>query len=325
MNMRIRPVATFFLCFICMPIGVASAQPTPSPALLVGEKSGAQLAIVDPSTLEVVVHVPANDNPHEVATDGEYAYVSNAGALAITVIDLERQKQVEGIDLRPMGAIHGLWMADGKLYFANEGARTIGRYDPEVQQIDWVLGTGQPQSHMLVVSEDASQIFATSMRPGSVSIIERTSGNWEITVIPTGPRAEGLDLSPDGQELWVTNVEERTISVIDVDAKEVVETIALPTTFSNRLRFTPDGRHVFVSDLQGDELLVLDATTREEVKRIDVGGGTEGLMMDPDGTRAFVAVSPMNKVAVIDLETLAVTGEITGLNNPDGMAWVESR
>lgn len=323
--MSIRPVVAFLLGLVCLSIGTASAQSTPSPALLVGEKSGAQLAIVDPSTLEVVAQVPANDQPHEVATDGEYAYVSNAGALAITVIDLEAQQQVDGIDLRPLSPIHGLWMADGKLYFANEGARTIGRYDPATEKIDWVLGTGQPQSHMLMVSEDASQIFATSMRPGSVSIIERASGNWDITVIPTGPRAEGLDLSPDGQELWVTNVEEGTISVIDVDAKEMVDTITLPTSFSNRLRFTPDGQYVFVSDLQGDELLVLDADTREEVERIDVGGGTEGLMMDPDGTRAFAAVSPRNKVAVIDLETLTVTGEITGLNNPDGMAWVEAQ
>ena len=68
-------------------------------------------------------------------------------------------------------------------------------------------------------------------------------------------------------------------------------------------------------------MLVLDATTRTEIKRIDVGGGTEGLLMAPDGKRAFVAVSTANKVAVIELDTLEIVGEIHGLNNPDGMAW----
>src|SRR5690625_2158218 len=52
--------------------------PTPSPALLVGEKGAARIAIVNPETLEIVAHVPANPNPHEIATDGAYAYVSNS-------------------------------------------------------------------------------------------------------------------------------------------------------------------------------------------------------------------------------------------------------
>lgn len=299
-------------------------KPTPSPALLVGEKSGARMAIVDPETLEIVAQVPANPNPHEIATDGTYAYVSNSGASSITVIDLESQQQVEGIDMRPLSPTHGLWVAQGKLYFASEQSRAIGCYNPESGEIEWVLGTGQWASHMLMLDESANRIFATSMSPGSASIIERTDDGreWEITVIPTGPRAEGLDLSPDGRELWVTNVNESTISVIDTEAKQEVEKIPLPTNFSNRLKFTPDGRYVIVAELQGDRVLVLDAHTRKEVKRIDVGGGTEGIQMAPDGSRVFIAVSPENKVAVIDLDTLEVVGEIHGFINPDGMAWV---
>lgn len=311
--------------------GSANAQtaappetPTPTPALLVGEKSGARMAIVDPETLEIVAQVPANPNPHEIATDGQYAYVSNSGAGSITVIDLENQRQVESIDMSPLSPIHGLWVTQGKLYFANEQSRTISCYNPATGEIEWVLGTGQWASHMLMLDESGDRIFTTSMSPGSVSIIERVEGGreWDITVIPTGPRAEGLDLSPDGRELWVTNVNESTISVIDTEARQEVEKIPLPTNFSNRLKFTPDGRYVIVAELQGDSVLILDAETREEVKRIDVGGGTEGIQVDPDGSRAFIAVSPENKVAVIDLNTLEVTGEIHGFINPDGMAWV---
>jgi YVTN family beta-propeller protein len=301
------------------------SQNTPSPALLVGEKSGALLAIVDPVTLEIVARVPANPNPHEVATDGRYAYVTNSGAEKITVIDLMTQSQVEGIDLNPLSSIHGIWMAGGNIYFANERSRTIARYHPESEGIDWVLGTGQKRSHMLMVSEDESTIFATNMDPGSVSIIEynEDDSDWDITVIETGARAEGLDLSPDGSELWVTNVYDSTISVIDTETKRVVSTIDLPTNFSNRLKFTPDGKYVFVAELRGTELLILDAVTRESVKRIDVGGGSEGMQMSPQGDRAFIAVSTINTVAVIDLETLEVSATIEGFNNPDGMTWVD--
>lgn len=301
-------------------------QTTPNPALLVGEKSGAMLAIVDPASMTIVAQVPANEHPHEVATHGQYAYVSNSGAKKITVIDLKAQEQVAGIELSPMSAIHSLVMADGKLYFAHEASRAISRYDPATKTIDQVLGTGIPSMHMIAVPGNGTMMFGTSMSAGVAAIIENVpSRGWEITKIPTGPRAEGLDVSPDGRELWVTNVNDSTISVIDIASKKEIDSIEMPTTFSNRVKFTLDGRYAFLPDLRGDHVIVLDARTRAEVKRIDVGGGSEGLLMTPDGTRAFIAVSRANKVVAVDLSTLEIVGDIPGLINPDGMAWAESR
>jgi YVTN family beta-propeller protein len=43
--------------------------------------------------------------------------------------------------------------------------------------------------------------------------------------------------------------------------------------------------------------------------------------MDPAGGRVFVACSPDNYIAVIDLKTLAVTGHIDVGGQPDGLAW----
>ena len=326
MNPYLRRTTLLLLVLIALPTGKTQAQTTPNPALLVGEKSGDLLSIVDPSTLEIVARVPANSNPHEVATDGRYAYVSNTRADAITVINLAEQRQVTGIDLRPMGEIHSLVMAHGHLYFANQTARTISRYNPATQEIDWVLGTGIPNVHMLAVSPDARRIFFTSTSAGVTGIIEQAdNGAWSkpINLIQTGPRAEGLDLSPDGKALWVTNVNDSTLSIIDVATRQEIGKIEMPTTFSNRVKFTPDGRYAFVSELRGNELVVYDAATQHVAKRIDVGGGSEGIQMSPDGTRAFVAVSTAGKVVVIDLASLQITGEIKGFNNPDGMAWAE--
>src|SRR5260370_9573135 len=54
---------------------------TPSLALLVLEKSDNTLAIVDPSSLNIVGRVPSGPDPHEVESspDGKYAYISNYG------------------------------------------------------------------------------------------------------------------------------------------------------------------------------------------------------------------------------------------------------
>ena len=48
----------------------------------------------------------------------------------------------------------------------------------------------------------------------------------------------------------------------------------------------------------------------------------EGILITPDGSRAFVAVNGDNNVAVIDLKTWQVTSRIQTGVGPDGMAWI---
>ena len=67
--------------------------------------------------------------------------------------------------------------------------------------------------------------------------------------------------------------------------------------------------------------MVIDATTRKEVKHLSLGGGAAGILIGPDGSRAYVAVSTSDKVAIIDLKTLEVTGQISAGKQPDGLAW----
>jgi YVTN family beta-propeller protein len=47
--------------------------------------------------------------------------------------------------------------------------------------------------------------------------------------------------------------------------------------------------------------------------------------MNPDGSKAYVACSPDDYVAVIDLKTLEVVGHIDAGGEPDGLAWAVRR
>jgi YVTN family beta-propeller protein len=136
-------------------------------------------------------------------------------------------------------------------------------------------------------------------------------------VIPVGHGSEGFDVSPDGKEAWVANAGDGTISVIDLGIKGVVATIDAHVPGANRLKFTPDGRHVLVT---AGTLVVLDAATRTVIKRLADVHGTGGILMQPDGTRAYVACSPDGYVAVIDLATLEMIGHVA-IAGPDGLAW----
>ena len=338
----LQSICYLFVTFIAT---VAFAQ-TPSTTLLILAKSDNTVAIVDPATLKVLARIPAGPDPHEIiaSEDGKLAYISNYGGVdstlnTISVVDLLKRKALPPINLGALHSTHGLDFASGKLYFTAETNKVIGRYDPATKRVDWILGTGQDRTHMIMVTKDHKDIITSNVNSATISMIEYVepaSGGtrppqgaprktWEVTNIPAGNGVEGFDVSPDGKEIWAANARDATVTIIDIATRKVVQTLPIPVKFANRLKFTPDGRRVLISGLgagSGDtSLVVMDASARKEVKQLKLGGGAAGILMAPDGSRAFVAVSSADKVAVVDLTTLEVVGEISAGKQPDGMAW----
>jgi DNA-binding beta-propeller fold protein YncE len=308
--------------------GSAAAQ-VPSPALLVLNKEGS-LAIVDPASRKVLGAVRTGDTPHEVAasSDGQLAFVANYGGSTpgntISAIDLAARKELRRVDLGSLRRPHGLAFAGGKLYFTAEVNKLIGRYDPAANRIDWLLGTGQSTTHMIMVSPDLIRIYTANIGSDSITIIEAAGvENWNETAIPVGKGPEGFDVSPDGKQLWAAHSRDGGVSVIDIHAKRVVRTFSVQTRRSNRLKFTPDGRLVLISDLDAGELLVLERDTCKELKRMKLGHNPAGILITPDSARAYVAVTGDNEVAEIDLKTLELAARIKTGTGPDGMAWVK--
>ena len=336
---------------------------TPKPALLVLEKDDNTLAIVDPASLKIVGRVPAGPDPHEVASspDGKLAYISNYGGSdsafhTISVVDLTAQKALPPIDLGVLHSPHGLVFAGGELYFTAETDKVAGRYDPATQTIDWLIGTGQDRTHMIVVSATLDRVFTSNVSSGTISIIEQVSApmpgfgppppggpvgsappgpppggrrkTWRVTNVPAGRGSEGFDLSPDGREIWAANAQDGTVTIIDVATKKATQTFPIPVR-GNRLKFTPDGERVLVSGgpsgSSGANLVILDAVSHKEVRRFDFGGGSAGILVVPDGSRAYVAVSGKDKVAVVDLKRLEIDGYIATGRGPDGLAWAERK
>ncbi len=308
----------------------AAAAQIPSPALLVLNKEGT-LAMVDPATKKVIGVVRTGESPHEVvaSSDGKLAFVSNYGTgsepgSTISVIDLPAQKELRRLDLGSLRRPHGLAFSGGKLYFTAEANKIIGRYDPATNQIDWLLGTGQNTTHMVELSKDGRLIFTANIGSDSISVIEPAGVmNWNQTVIPVGKGPEGFDITPDGTQLWAANSRSGNVSVIDIATRRVVHTFSVQTKRSNRLKFTPDGRLVLISDLDAGELLILERDTRKELKRMKLGKQLAGILITPDGAKAYVAVTGDDNVAVIDLKTLELADRIQTGTGPDGMAWIQ--
>jgi len=351
------PLFILLFVFTCSGTALLNAADTPSPALLVLSKGDHALFIVNPTTLTIAGQAPSGPDPHEVIADddGKIAYISNYGGGSyntITPVDLVTQKALPVIDLGPLRGPHGLTFVGGKLWFTAEGAKVVGSYDPATKKIDWVLGTGQDRTHMIYVFPDLKRIVTSNVSSATMTFIEKVTnpgrgfgpgpggppppppGNanagrppgpppadWTETIVPVGRGAEGFDVSPGGKEIWAANAQDGTISIIDVAGKKVIRTLDANVRGANRLKFTPDGKLVFVSTLAGPDLAIFDAATRQNVKRVKIGHGAAGILMQPDGLRAYVACTPDDYVAVIDLRSLEMIGKISAGKQPDGLAW----
>jgi len=333
---------------IALLVGLAMAAPrAQSPAagrMLVLSKGDLTLSVIDPVTLKILGKVPSGPDPHEVAAsaDGRTAYISNYGAgrggfNTLTVADIVNFTPKPAIDLGPLRGPHGMFQAGGKIYFTAEVAKSIGRVDPATNKVDWAIGTGQDISHMVVVAPDLRRLFTVNVQSASASIIERAVGragrfapaaddDWTITSIKVGEPSddfEGFDVSPDGREIWTASPRGK-IAIVDAQGKKLAAAFDAPVAGANRVKFTPDGKRVLVSLLSAPagssgNIVVFDAATRAVIKRIDAGGGVGGILMQPDGARAYG--SARTGVVVIDLKTYEVVGRVNVGPNPDGVAW----
>ncbi|MGO9436897.1 MAG: YncE family protein [Terracidiphilus sp.] len=155
--------------------------------LLVAQKGDDSLAIVDPAAGKVLGSVAEGGvTGHEViaSPDGRTAYVpiyGNSGVgrpgtdgAKIVAVDIASQKVVGAVDfdhgVRPHCPLIG--PKDGLLYVTTELDKSITIIDPKTLKIVGSIPTGQPESHMLVLSHDGRRGYTANVGPGTVSVLD---------------------------------------------------------------------------------------------------------------------------------------------------------
>ncbi len=325
-----------------------SPTPTPRPSndvLVVVNKSDNSLSILDASTGKLKWTAPIESGPHEVEVlaDGKTVAVSDYGRAGspgriVSLVDLATGKVNSRVDLGEGARPHGLVaLKDGRLLVTAEGKKELAVVDPKTARVTVRIPTGHELSHMVAASPDGKTAYVTSLRSGLVTVIDLPGGKV-VGDVPTGKGAEGVDVTPDGREVWVVNREANTISVVDAKTAKVVATIKA-AAFPIRVRITPDGRRALVSFTGSGDVGVFDVATRAEIKRIPLGrdavAGSNarvfqkkfgaspapvGLLVAPDGKRAWVAATHADVVVVLDLDGLRVIDAWTTGKEPDGLA-----
>ena len=131
-----------------------------------------------------------------------------------------------------------------------------------------------------------------------------------VQQIKVGVEPEGITASPDGR--WIISASETTNMVHWIDAKthKVVEN-TLVDARPRAVSFTADSQQLWVTSEMAGTVQVLDANTKQLIKNIKltVDGVTAdkvqpvGVVIDNNRKRAYIALGPANRVAVLNAQT----------------------
>ena len=333
---RILALAALALCS-----AAASGQ-----TLVVLNKAEASASLIDLSSGAVVATLPTGIGPHEAAPspDGTRVLATNYGTReapgsSLTLIDVADASVVKTIDLSPYERPHGVrWLADGRRAVVTaESNKALLVVDVDEGRVINEIDTGQEISHMVAVTPDGSLAFVTNIGSGSTTVIDLLRGT-RIGNIETGEGAEGVDVTPDGREAWVTNRAANTVTILDTNTLEIKRT--LPSAdFPIRATITADGEYVLVSHARSADVAVFDANSGDVLRRISLQQGEVdlqgklfgdmfgdssipiGVVVDPSGERAWVALAGSDLVAELDMDSWTISRALTAGREPDGMAY----
>lgn len=319
--------APFFLTtFLVLLLGGALAIYGPGvddPVLLIANKNGASLYVVDPASGQVTDSVPTGQGPHEVAAAPKTrrAFVANYGDGTISVIDVDDPKETDRWRLEATQRPHGIAVGpeEERVYVTAEDRQAVLELDAASGAVRRTFETNQEVTHMLALTPGASSLFATSIGSGTTSKIDLASGEVGPHV-ETGDGAEGVAVSPDGEAVWVTNRTDDTVSILDAASASVVDSLAVDG-FPIRVAFSPDGQHALVTAPRAGTAALFDAAERRLLARLDVGAKPIGVLV-PTNDRGYVANAGSGTVSVVDLATQSVVDTFRAGRGPDGMAYL---
>jgi YVTN family beta-propeller protein len=340
--MKWLPAGGFFLVCIGVLAGLLSAGPRktsdakPAHLLLVANQGDHTMSVIDADAGRELARIHTDGNhAHEViaSPDGRFAYLpiyGNSGVgrpgtdgQTIEIVDLDKRSVVKTIDLGSPTRPHCPMFANGMLYVSAELKNAVDVIDPRRQKLVGSVPTGQPESHMLVISPDGRRAYTSNVGPGTVSVLDLVARKT-IKVIPVAKTDQRISLSVDGRFVFTADQDQPRLAVIDAAKNEVTQWIPMPSIAYGTAP-TRDGHWLLVTLPAANQIAVVDLSQMKVARTIDVAAGPTEVLVRPDEPTAYVACGNDGNVAVVDLKSWKVTRMIAAGPGADGLAWVARR
>lgn len=238
-------------------------------------------------------------------------FISNEKENTITVIDSEKLEVVHTIKTgnRPRGIILS---KDGKwVIVCTSDDNRIEVYDAETFKYVKDLPSG-PDPELPILHSSGNPLYVSNEDDNLVTVVDIFKGTI-ITDVPVGVEPEGMGMSPDGTVLVNTSETTNMAHFITTDGHKNFDNILVDSR-PRVAEFKSDGSEVWVSAEIGGTVTVIDPKDRKIKCKItfEIPGITKdaiqpvGVRFNKDNSKAFVALGPSNRVAVIDAKTYKV-------------------
>jgi YVTN family beta-propeller protein len=326
-------------CMLCL-------SPVSAQTLLVGNKSGDSVSLIDLAAGETVATALTGPGPHEIAVsgDGKLAVVTNYGTAeapgnTLSVIEVEQGRTVGHIDLGKHTRPHGiLFLPDSRrVLVTTEGSRSLLQVDIYLGLVEKVIPTGQSGSHMIAYDVSGRRAYVANIASASISLIDVNHADL-LAYEASGIGTEGIALALNGRDLWATNRGEDTVSLFDARYLRRLEQLPV-AGFPIRAELLPDDSALLVISARSGVLTVIDTASRKIIRTVDLGLQANmnesamladqfpessipiGLEIAPDGERIWIAHAGADRVQELETENWSQTRLLEAGREPDGMGY----
>jgi len=323
--------ASSLLVALLVSNAINSAPPSPG-TLVVANQKEHTILLVDPETRHPLARISVGVNGHEVTVspDNRFAYVpiyGNSGVgkpgtdgATIDIIDLQQRKLAATMDLgKPLRPHQPAFGPDGLLYVSAELAQAIDIINPESRKVIAEVPTGQPESHMFVLSKDGRRAYTANVHVGTVSVLDIANRKL-ITTIPVAKQVQRISISPDGTHVFTHDQDAPRIAVIDTATNKISGWIEIPD-YAYASEPTPDGRFLLAVLPRANKIIAVDLQTNNVAKSFDVPQLPGEILIRPDAAVAYITSMPAGKISVLDLRSWQLQPAIDLTPGIDGMAW----
>jgi YVTN family beta-propeller protein len=280
-----------------------------------------------PPTVAGTIQVGQNPSFVQVAPNGKFAYITDVGAQAITVLDTVTDKVSKTISIPGGPPQFVSFSNDGKtayvsVYDTRGSVHLIvfidtatGQVTGQVPVTNHTPGPSQvsPNDRYLYVPNHNSMTMSGAMKamsgPGQDDIdVINTATKKLADTIPLAPNPHWIAVGQDGL-LYVTNHTSGEITIVNSNTNKVVKVFPVGET-PHAIYTSPDRSLLAVTSYGGAEVFIVSTATDKVVATIPVGREPLDVEYTPDGRYICTTNSEDNTVSVIDAATNKVIDTI---------------